>query len=70
MFDEMGVAIRLPLGDLSAPAAPKNPVDDYMLHVPSPHSYDHHHSHKHHHRHLPDEEAQWNPRISMPLQRS
>lgn len=69
MFDEMGVGIRLPLGDLSAPAAPKNPVDDYMLHVHSPQSYDHHHSHKHHHRQH-DEEAQWNPRISMPLQRS
>jgi len=79
MFDEMGVSIRLPVGDLSAPAAPKNPVDDYMLNIPSPqpHSYDQHqtqnprHSHKHHsHRVQHDEEAQWNPRVSLPLQRS
>jgi len=69
MFEEMGVGIRLPLGDLSAPAAPKNPIDDYMIHMPSPHSYANSHKH-HHHRHPHDEEAQWNPRISLPLQRN
>jgi hypothetical protein len=71
MFEEMGVNIHLPLGDLSARAAPKDPVDDYMMHVPSSQGYAHSHKHHHHHHRQPhDEEAQWNPRISLPLQRN
>jgi hypothetical protein len=61
MFDEMGVGIHLPVGDLSARAAPK-------LDIPYPHTHDMKHDHRaHHHHHHHDEEAQWGPRISLPM---
>jgi hypothetical protein len=61
MFDEMGVGIHLPVGDLSARAAPK-------LDMPYPHMHDMKHDPRaHHHHHHHDEEAQWGPRISLPI---
>jgi len=59
MFDEMGVPIHLPIGDLNAPP-PELPFKDISI----PQGLDQ----KHHHHH--DEESQmYSQRISLPLQR-
>jgi hypothetical protein len=67
MFDEMGVAIHLPVGDLSAKAPPKIELGYPHMHDHSNHGHAHAHHHHHHQHH--DEEAQWGPRISLPMQR-
>jgi hypothetical protein len=67
MFDEMGVAIHLPLGDVNSFVAARQAA---KISAPnhSHHNHDHY-EHRHEHRHRHDEENQWNPRISLPLQR-
>jgi len=68
MFDEMGVGIHLPLGDVNALVAARQ-APPSARRSNSSHSHDHYeHRHEHRHRHH-DEENQWNPRISLPLPR-